>query len=147
MTTAQRPQPTDRSPVFTPFFEGLRDHRIVVQQCAACGVVFWPAREMCGDCHGVDLDWIDTALTGEVYTFSVFYRSFHPAFVGTVPYATVSVLTDRGVLVFGEYGGDDVEALRIGDRVRAEFFEGGPDVTLLRWVPAEDSSTDEEIAR
>lgn len=138
----KRPVPTDSSPVYAPYFAGLREGRIAVQRCGSCGTTHWPPREMCGSCHSEDIGWFDAPLEGEVYTFTVSYRAFHPAFVDRVPYAVTTVQLGD-VKVFGEFDGDP-ESLRIGDRVRASFFPVDDDVSLLRWVPTTQTHDSEE---
>lgn len=130
----KRPLPTDRSAVYRTFFEGLSAGKIVVQQCSVCGTTHWPPREMCQKCYSTDIGGVEVSNQGTVYTFTVNYRAFHPAFIEKTPYAVVTVDVGGGVKIFGEYGGDP-EALRIGDEVRATFFEETPDVSLIRWVP------------
>jgi uncharacterized OB-fold protein len=136
----RRPYPTDQSEVYGPYFRGLGESRIVIQRCVSCRTKHWPPREMCGVCNSEDIEWIGAPLTGEVYTFTVSYRAFHPAFLDSVPYGVVSVDLGDGVIVFGEYGGEDVEQIRCGMPVEAEFFTVDDGVTLLRWIPSEHNS-------
>lgn len=133
--TEERPQPTDRSHVYAAYFEGLRNGRIIVQQCTHCETHVWPPAEMCGKCQHEDFRHVEMPLEGEVYTFTVSYRAFHPAFEPLTPHAIATVDLGHDVLILGEYGGDP-EALSIGERVRASFFEAGPESSLIRWLPA-----------
>lgn len=147
MTEITRPLPTDRSGLYAPFYDGLAAGELRIQQCASCASTYWPPRTMCLTCHAMDMSWVQASPIGEVYTFSVYYRAFHPFFQDKLPYAVASVKTDKGPIVFGEYGGADVEALAVGDIVEAEFFDGGGGFTLLRWVPrstATDTETEGE---
>jgi uncharacterized OB-fold protein len=134
--TISRPTPTDHSPVFAPYFEALNAGVLRAQQCASCATKHWPPLEMCGVCHSDRIDWIDVPSHGIVYTFTVSYRAFHPAFADLVPYAVVTVDVGDGIYMFGEYGGDDVEALAIGDHLTATFFPIDDGFSLVRWVPA-----------
>jgi uncharacterized protein len=130
----QRPLPSDRSPVYVPYFDGLRNGRIVVQQCTHCDSHVWPPAEMCGKCQHEDFRHVEMPQVGEVYTFTVSYRAFHPAFQSLTPHPIATVDLGNDVLILGEYGGDP-EALSVGDRVHASFFEAGPDSSLIRWMP------------
>jgi uncharacterized OB-fold protein len=72
-----------------PYWEGLRQGRLSMQQCQRCATWHWPAVWRCGECGAWEPAWQDIALEGEVYSWQ---HTLHP-FEGTedigVPYTTV----------------------------------------------------------
>ena len=77
-----------------PWWEALRRHQLVVQRCAACGVVRHPPAPMCGECHSVDWDTQESAGHGHVYTWIV---SHHPTKPDAEPRVVVLVELDDGI--------------------------------------------------
>lgn len=51
------------------FWNGVREHRLLVQRCTACGVLRHPPGPMCPRCHSVGWDTIESSGRGEVYSF------------------------------------------------------------------------------
>ena len=82
------PQPPEEA---EPFFAALKEGRLVVQRCVACGKLSHPPKAMCGDCQGTAFDWQPMSGRGEVYSYVVTYQAVHPAFVDHTPMATVEV--------------------------------------------------------
>jgi len=58
------------------FWDGVREHRLLLQQCASCGTLRHPPVPMCGDCLSTDWTTRDAEGTGTVYSWIV---SRHPA--------------------------------------------------------------------
>jgi uncharacterized OB-fold protein len=56
-----------------------------------------------------------------------------PAFRPLVPYAVGLVRLDEGVFMVGQIRGVAPEAIRAGLRVRVEFDDVTPEVTLPHW--------------
>ncbi len=38
------------------FWDGVRDHRLLIQRCASCGALRHPPRPMCPQCHSLEWD-------------------------------------------------------------------------------------------
>ena len=51
------------APTITPdtafFWDGLKEHKLLIQRCAACGVLRHPPRPMCPRCNSLDWDAVD----------------------------------------------------------------------------------------
>ena len=69
-----------------PFFDALRERRLVAQRCSTCGSLAHPPRAMCGECQGTTFAWQDLSGKGVVYSYVVTHQAVHPAFAG--PHAT-----------------------------------------------------------
>lgn len=72
MTWEPRPVP-DVTPETEPYWTGAAEGRLRLRRCNDCGLVFHYPRALCPDCFAEDVDWIDAAGTGEVYTYSTAY--------------------------------------------------------------------------
>ncbi len=131
MTTVRRPFPEVVAPAYAEHVDGLRAGELVVRACAECGEVQWPPRALCPSCRGTSFAARPLERTGEVYTFTVVHRAFHPWFGDRVPYgvAVVDVTDAPGVRLAGLYDGP-VEGLRCGLPVEGsvEKLGGAPGI-------------------
>lgn len=121
------PQPT---PEAQPFFDALRESRLVVQRCRICGTLAYPPRAMCGECLGTDFDWQELNGAGTVYSYVVTHQAVHPAFVGYTPLATVEVELAEGLRLTSNLIDVPPEEIHIGLAVEVVFQEVGEGVVL-----------------
>jgi hypothetical protein len=77
--------------------------------------------------------WREVSDRGELWSFAVYHRAFHPAFADDVPYAIGSVTLDDGPRLLARIDAP-LEAIRVGARVHATYDAVTPEVTLLRWA-------------
>ena len=64
-TLPEKPRPL-ATPANEPYWQGLREHRLVVQRCSACGKLRHYPRPMCDACYAMDYDWHEIAGRGSV---------------------------------------------------------------------------------
>lgn len=53
------------------FWDGVREHRLLLQQCASCGTLRHPPVPMCGSCLSTDWTTCDAQGTGTVHSWIV----------------------------------------------------------------------------
>lgn len=102
-----------------PYRDGLAHGVLRYQRCAACGQATSLARTACPHCGAQALAWHDARGTGRVQAVTVVTRAPADAFRALVPYTLVLVDLDEGARVMGH----GMPGLRIGDAVRAAFFQ------------------------
>jgi len=128
------PEPT---PVSRPFWDGLVQHRIMVQYSPSLDrYVFYP-RTLAPGTLADDLEWREIDGGGTLYTYTVARRPTGPPWAGAVPQLPAVVQWDAGPKFSTELVETDPSDIRIGMRVRPVFYdlpEGG--ITLLRYQPA-----------
>jgi uncharacterized OB-fold protein len=122
-----RPQP---APENTPYWDGLRAHRLLVQRCAACGKLRHYPRPMCEVCYAMTYTFEEIERSGSVHSWTVSHHPFHPAFKRDVPYVTVTADLDAGVRLQAPLLGADAGALEIGAPLMVEFSDVDGDLTL-----------------
>ncbi|CAM5204259.1 hypothetical protein ARD30_25345 [Bosea thiooxidans] len=105
-------------PYLWPFWEAASERRLTVQHCRACGAHQFYPRPFCLSCEGRDLDWVDVAGTGEVY--SVTTVRIPVSDLLPPPYQVALVTLDAGPRLLA---GIDGPPCRIGDRVRLVWRE------------------------
>ncbi len=130
------------TPTSEPYWTALREHRVAIQRCRACGHwVFYP-RSNCTRCLSDDLAWTDIAGTGTLYTFTVTRRPTAPPFEDEMPQLIAVVELDEGPRLTTTLVNVEPEEIAIGMRVSPVFDDvvgaDGAEVTLLRYEPAGD---------
>src|SRR5712672_3303538 len=52
------------------FWQSLRNHELVVQQCSACGTAQNPAEYLCHACHSSQLEWVRLPTAGQIFSWT-----------------------------------------------------------------------------
>ncbi len=110
------PRP-DPSGADAEFWSALRDGELRFERCAACGTLRHPPRPVCAHCGSRATEWVTSAGSGEVWSFTVIHAPTLPAFIDQVPYGAVVVRLDEGVFVVSNLLDCPVDELTVGDRV------------------------------
>ncbi len=121
-----------------PYWEGLRDERLVLQRCSSCRRWQWGPEWCCHRCHSLDLAWEETDPAGTIYSHERVWHPVHPALTDHGPYVVVLVELPAadGVRLVGNLLGDPHQALDIGTPVEGayEHHDDDPPFTLLQWA-------------
>lgn len=124
------------SPESAPYWAGLREGRLLMQRCTACGRLQFYPRIVCKHCGGDALDWDEMSGRGRIYTYTIVHRAPFEAFMADVPYAYAVVELDEGPRLVCTIVTDDLDGLAVDQPVTAVFDPVADDVTLLRFRPA-----------
>jgi uncharacterized OB-fold protein len=127
-----RPEPT---PVSQPFWDALRDERVEVQRCDACGRWVYYPRARCPSCLSDRLTWTAVDGLGTVYTFTVAEQATAPPFADEVPQLLAVVELTEGVRLSTTLVDVDPAAIAVGMAVTPVFDHGDDGITLLRFRP------------
>jgi len=98
-----------------PFFEAAREGQLLVRRCNRCEQLHWYPRPLCPYCLG-DTEWMPVSGRGTIYSVSVARR------IGPEPYAMAYVRLDEGVTMLTNVVHDDLDVLRIDQRVEVVFL-------------------------
>lgn len=131
--TALRPRPAvNRDNAF--FFEGARQHRLLIQRCASCSVPRHPPGPCCPACGSLEWDTVEAAGHGHVYSFVVNHHPRHPAFDS--PYLVAVVELAEGTRLITNLTGVAPEDVAIGMAVVLDWLDADPELTLPVFRPA-----------
>ena len=131
-STDGRPLPTP-TPITAPYFDSLREQRLVLQRCPRDGYFFYP-RGRCPNCLGDDWEWGELSGRGTVYSFTVDRAGHDPALSSRIPFAIALVDLDEGPRLVGNLVDCDVGDIAVGMAVEAAY-EDVDDTTLLAFRP------------
>ncbi|WP_084152312.1 Zn-ribbon domain-containing OB-fold protein [Nocardioides halotolerans] len=130
-----KPLPTP-SKDSAPYWEGLQEHRLLMQRCSSCHELQFYPRSGCRSCGSTELAWEEMAGTGHVYTYTVIHRAPFAAFANDVPYVYAVVELDEGPRLVSTVETDELDSVDVDMPVRAVYDDVNDDVTLLRFEPA-----------
>ncbi|WP_406164203.1 OB-fold domain-containing protein [Streptomyces sp. NBC_00882] len=140
-TRPSRPRPVvNRDNV--GFWEGVEQHRLLIQRCTSCATLRFPWLPGCAHCGGPDWDTVEASGEGSVYSYVVMHHPPFPAF--DPPYAVVLVELAEGVRMVSNVVGTPYDKVRIGMPVRLDFRTYDGDLTLPVFRAAADEAASEE---
>ena len=128
-TLPEKPRPL-ATPANEPYWQGLREHLLLVQRCGGCGKLRHYPRPMCDACYAMDYDWHEIDGRGRVYSWAVTHHPFHPAFKRDVPYVTVTAELGDGIRIQAPLTDNDASQLAIGAPVKVGFIDIDSTLTL-----------------
>ncbi len=128
------PEPT---PVSQPFWDGLAQHRILVQYSPSSQrYVFYP-RVLAPGTLADDLEWREIDGAGTLYTFTIARRPTGPPWQDALPQLLAVVQVDAGPKFSTELVDVEPCDIRIGMRVEPVFYDLPEEgITLLKYRPA-----------
>ena len=119
------------------FWEGCRQHQLVIQKCQECNALRHPPRRMCPRCHSRDLTWEKVSGRGTLYSFIVIHQPVLSSFHSDAPYNVVQVALEEqaDVILTGNVVGCSNDELRVGMGLEVVFDDVTEDTTIPRWRP------------
>jgi uncharacterized OB-fold protein len=130
-----RPQPDQLT---APFWQGCREHRLLIQRCQACGhYIHWP-RPVCRFCLSTDLSPEEVSGQATLYTYTLVLQPFHPYYADKVPYllATVELVEQPKLMFFTRLTDCTEDDLKIGLPMTVTYEDAAADLTFPLFRPA-----------
>lgn len=116
------------------FWDGLREHRLLIQRCTSCGTLRHPPRPMCPACN--ELGWDTVEATGRATVHSVVMPQ-HPQFPFLdYPYLVALVDLEEGTRLLTNLVEVDPDDAEIGMAVEVTYVEFDNGVVLHQFRPA-----------
>ena len=133
-----RPLPQPITPEARPYWDGLREHRLLLPRCRDCGKAFFYPRVLCPFCHGAAIDWIQASGRGRLYSFEIAYQTINKAFKVKPPYVLAMVELEEGPRMMSNLinVAADPAVLRCDMPVEIVFHQLTDDITVPLFQPA-----------
>ena len=134
----ERPLPQPITPEAKPYWDGLKEGRLMLPCCTACGGAFFYPRVICPRCGARDIAWIKASGRGKLHTFAIAHQSINRAMKVSPPYVLAMVELDEGPRMLTNLVNvaPDPKALRCDMPVRVVFSRLTDEVTIPLWEPA-----------
>jgi uncharacterized OB-fold protein/acyl dehydratase len=137
----ERERPRRPRPALTQdngfWFEGARQHRLLIQRCAKCGKLRHPPGPMCPACRSYEWDVVDASGRGTVYSFVVNHYPQVPAF--DYPLAIGLIELEEGTRLVANVIGVEPRDIYIGMPVEVEWVDHDPDLSLPAFKPRQEA--------
>ena len=121
---------TTLNPGDQPYFDAAAEGRLLLKKCGACGEHHHYPRALCPFCFSEKVEWVQAKGTGEIYSYSVTRRG------GPVPYCIAYVTLAEGVKMMTNIVDCDLDAIRIGQKVKVAFRKTEGGVSMPVFAPA-----------
>ena len=119
-----------------PFFEGLKEGKLVTTKCRQCGRLFFPPQRDCPSCRISDMEWIELSKEATLETLTVIFVK-PPSFGEYEPYTVAIAKLAEGPRVTAWLRGDPRKA-RPGMKVRLEITKRKEGYYMYELVPVEE---------
>lgn len=116
------------------FWDGLKANKLLIQRCAACGLLRHPPGPVCMECHSFAWDTVEATGRGTVYSFVVMHHPQLPAF--DYPHPVALVQLEEGTRLVAPLTGIDPAAIAIGMPVQVVFDNVDGEHRMPQFAPA-----------
>ena len=131
------PRPRRPRPALTQdnrfFFDGAKEHKLLIQKCSSCGTLRHPPRPSCATCRSFEWEALEASGRGTIYSFTVNHYPKVPAF--DYPLVVALVELEEGTRLIANVADITPETVAIGLPVVATFEAFDDDLTLPVFRP------------
>ena len=99
-----------------PFFDALKEGKLVNSECPNCKEMFWPPRSICPNCLSDQLEWKELPQEGKLVAFSMQENGVPLGFKAPLFFAMVEI--DGRMRMFTRLVDAKVEDVEIGAKVK-----------------------------
>ena len=134
----QRPLPTPMTPEAMPYWEGLKENKLMLPKCGDCKKAFFYPRIACPHCHSRNIGWIQASGKGKLYSFEIAHRALNPNFKIEPPYILAMIELEEGPRMMSNLINIDPDPAKVKCDMPVEvvFEKQTDDVTLPLFQPA-----------
>ena len=119
-----------------PYWDGLKERKVVLPKCTACGVIWYPPAPFCPDSWSRDLSWQQLSGRGKVNSWVVFHQAYFASVKDDIPYNVAEVELEEGPRLLTNLVDIANDDIAIGMAVEVVFDDVTDDVTLAKFRPS-----------
>jgi uncharacterized OB-fold protein len=116
------------------WFDGARQHRLLIQRCTSCGTLRHPPLPACGHCGSLEWDTVESSGRGTLFSYVVVHYPQVAAFDYPLPIGLIEL--EEGTRVVANLQGVEPDGLAVGMQLQAEFVDHDEELSLPVFVPA-----------
>ena len=134
----ERPLPQPITPEARPYWDGLREQKLMLPRCRACGRAFFYPRSVCPFCHASEIGWVRASGRGRLYSFEIAYQTLSKSFRVKPPYVLALIELEEGPRMMSNLVNiePDPERIRCDMPVEVVFEKLTDEITLPLFQPA-----------
>jgi len=130
---AKRPRP-GITPDNAFFFEGAKQHKLLIQQCSACQTLRHPPQPRCDHCGSYEWHPLEASGKGTVYSYVVNHHPQVPAFDYPLPLGLIEL--EEGTRLVAEIVDCPLEQIEVGMAVTVTWIDADDELSLPGFKPA-----------
>ena len=133
-----RPLPSPITPEAQPYWDGLKENKLMLPKCDDCGKPFFYPRVLCPNCHSRNISWMQASGRGKLYSFQIAHRSLNRAFKVELQCVMAMIELEEGPRVLSNLINiePDPSVVKCDMPVEVVFEKQNDDITLALFQPA-----------
>jgi len=133
-----RPLPSPITPEAQPYWDGLKENKLMLPKCDDCGKPFFYPRVLCPNCHSRNISWMQASGRGKLYSFQIAHRSLNRAFKVELPCVMAMIELEEGPRMMSNLINiePDPSVVKCDMPVEVVFEKQNDDITLALFQPA-----------
>ena len=133
----ERPIPQPITPESKPYWDGMKEGKLMLPKCQDCGKVHFYPRVFCPHCHSKNLTWVQGSGKGKLYSFEILYRPFNRAVKVPPPYVLAMIELEEGPRMLSNLVNvePDPKVIKCDMPVEMVFSKLTDDVTIPLFQP------------
>ena len=118
-----------------PFWDGAKQHKLLLKKCKKCGNIDHPPYVLCTSCWSDQAEWIQASGKGKIYAFSTVLLGAPAEFIADLPYINAMIdLAEGPRMLMNAVKGIKEEQLKIGMDVKIVFEDVTDKISLPRFT-------------
>jgi uncharacterized OB-fold protein len=127
------PRPT---PGTAAYWEGCRNHELLIQRCRQCTAHQFYPRTFCTACNSTEVELVRSSGRGEVLTYTIITRAVSAAYAEDAPYVIALIRLEEGPKMMSNVVECDPESVQVGMAVEVVFDQWSEEITIPKFRPA-----------
>ncbi len=134
MSDYKKPLP-EMQPWSEAFWEGTKQHKLLIQECKDCNAKIFYPRKFCPECWSANMSWNEASGKGQIFTYTVTMSGVEEKFADDLPFVLALVDLEEGVRIMTNIVNCKPEEVKIGMDVKVVFEDVTDEVTIPKWEP------------
>jgi uncharacterized OB-fold protein len=118
-----------------PFWDGAKQHKLLLKRCKACGHIDHPPYLYCTACQSDDHEWIEASGKAKLYAFAINEYGVPFPFMPDLPYVLALVDLKEGPRMISNVVNCDHKKLNNGMELEVVFEDVSEKISLPKWRP------------
>ncbi len=118
-----------------PFWDGAKQHKLLLKKCAKCGHIDHPPYLYCTECSAEQYKWVEASGRGMIYAFTTTLIGAPLPFTEDIPYTIAMVDLDEGPRMLTTIVDAEPAELKIGMKVEVVFDNVTEEIAIPRFRP------------
>jgi hypothetical protein len=121
-----------------PYWNALREHRLMIPRCEDCGHRWFPPSLLCPSCNSAHTTWAESSGRGKIFSYVVFHRVYQRGFTEEVPYVVALIELAEGPRLLSNIVGTPPDAVECEMPVQVVFEDIAANVTIPKFKIVQD---------